>query len=110
MRDIKTMVNYSLRQIAQVAKKNATAQSETQRFNFEGVEINVDSTTNLDLLMRDYRNALILGRNTIGPDYAEILSPADISALEAANEARREASKAAQLLEERGMPAVRRGR
>jgi hypothetical protein len=110
MIDVNTMNRFNLRQRAQVVKANATELSAPQQFDFEGIKINVDSATNLDHLMRDYRNARLLGRNTIGPDCQEVLIPADISALETAQVERAaalNAARSAELLAQRERPRVK---
>lgn len=67
------------------AKQTAIEQDAVVRFVFNGREVNVDASTNLEALHRDYNNSWVLGRKVIGPNCAESLTEAEAQELAEAN-------------------------
>lgn len=78
---IETRGGDNFTQVAWKAQQQAIGQNVIVRFDFNGIEVNVDASTNLDNLMRDFHNSFVLDRKVIGPNCADSLTEAETQEL-----------------------------
>lgn len=78
---IETQGDDNFTQVAWKAQQQAIGQNVIVRFDFNGIEVNVDASTNLDNLQRDFHNSYVLDRKVIGPNCADSLTKAETQEL-----------------------------
>lgn len=91
---IEAMPGTSFGPFGESAREVASQRNVVLEYDFNGITVRVSSTTDIELLLRDYDNASYLNTTVIGPDCAEEISEGDRQKIEAAKEVSRKRQEA----------------